>query len=60
MYRIGLFSQITKTTIKTLRYYDEVGLLSPCYVNLENGYRYYNSRQLVEFHRILALKQMGF
>ncbi|QBP41261.1 MerR family DNA-binding transcriptional regulator [Paenisporosarcina antarctica] len=29
MYRIGLFSKISKTTIKTLRYYDEIGLLQP-------------------------------
>ena len=41
MYRIGKFSKITKTTIKTLRYYDEVDLLKPAYIDLENKYRYY-------------------
>ena len=29
MYRIGMFSKINKVTVKTLRYYDEVGLLIP-------------------------------
>lgn len=46
MYRIGMFSKINKVTVKTLRYYDEVGLLIPAYVDEENGYRYYTSEQL--------------
>lgn len=60
MYRIGLFSKINKVTIKTLRYYDEVGLLRPAFVDEENGYRYYTSDQLPDLHRILALRQIGF
>lgn len=60
MYRIGLFSKINKVTIKTLRYYDEVGLLQPAYIDKENGYRYYTSDQLPTLHRIIALRQIGF
>ena len=60
MYKIGLFSQITKTTIKALRYYDEVGLLKPSIINKENNYRYYTTKQLYTLHKILCLKQMGF
>lgn len=60
MYRIGLFSQISKTTIKTLRYYDEVGLLAPAYTDAESGYRYYTTEQLVILHEIISLRQMGF
>lgn len=60
MYRIGMFSKINKVTIKTLRYYDEVGLLKPAYVDNENGYRYYTSEQLPLLHKIIALKQIGF
>ncbi|WP_017381035.1 MerR family transcriptional regulator [Paenisporosarcina sp. TG-14] len=60
MYRIGLFSKISKTTIKTLRYYDEVGLLQPDHIDVTNGYRYYTSEQLIQLHQIIALKQMGF
>jgi DNA-binding transcriptional MerR regulator len=59
MYRIGMFSKITKTTIKTLRYYNKVGLLVPAFTD-SNGYRYYTSDQLTTFHKILSLKQLGF
>ncbi|HJH06342.1 MAG TPA: MerR family transcriptional regulator, partial [Fusobacterium ulcerans] len=52
MYKIGLFSQITKTTIKALRYYDEVGLLKPSIINKENNYRYYTTKQLYTLHKI--------
>ena len=60
MYQIGLFSRIAKTTIKTLRYYDKIGLLKPSQVNGENNYRYYTTEQLYELQKIMALKQMGF
>lgn len=60
MYRIGLFSKINKVSIKALRYYDEVGLLKPAFVDEENGYRYYTSEQLPQIHQIIALRQMGF
>ena len=32
MYKIGDFSSMSKTTIKTLRYYEKEGLLMPVYV----------------------------
>lgn len=60
MYTIGLFSKISKTTIKTLRYYDEIGLLQPAYTDYTNGYRYYTTDQLVLLHQIVAMKQIGF
>ncbi|MCO1603730.1 MerR family transcriptional regulator [Desulfosporosinus nitroreducens] len=60
MYRIGTFSKINKVTIKTLRYYDEIGLLKPAFVDEENSYRYYTSDQLPLLHKIIALRQIGF
>lgn len=60
MYRIGLFSKINKVTIKTLRHYDDIGLLKPAHIDVENGYRYYSSEQLPKMHRIISLRQMGF
>lgn len=60
VYRIGLFSKINKVTVKTLRYYDEVGLLKPAFIDEENGYRYYTSEQLPAIHKIIALRQIGF
>ena len=60
MYRIGQFSKLGRVTIKTLRHYDEVGLLTPAHVDDENGYRYYTTAQLFRLNEIVALRQMGF
>ncbi len=60
MFRIGEFSKMSKTTIKTLRYYDETGLLKPEAVDKFTGYRMYTTTQLVRLHSIQALRQAGF
>lgn len=59
MYRIGEFSKMSKTTIKALRYYDEVGLLKPEAVDNFTGYRFYTTDQLVKLHHIQALRQLS-
>ena len=58
MFRIGEFSKLSKMTVKTLRYYDEVGLLAPEKVDLAR-YRYYTTDQLVKLHYIQSLRQAG-
>ena len=60
MLKIGMFSKLGKTKIKTLRHYDEVGLVKPDYTDEESGYRYYKSSQLIRLNEIVALRQMGF
>jgi DNA-binding transcriptional MerR regulator len=59
MYQIGMFSKINRITTKTLRHYDEIGLLKPEFVDDFSGYRYYSNDQLMVLHKIIALKQMG-
>ena len=59
MYRIGEFSKIGKVTVKTLRYYDEVGLLKPDRVDEKTGYRVYSTKQLLQLHNIQSLRQVG-
>ena len=59
MYKIGDFSRMSKTTIKTLRYYEKEGLLMPIYVDQNTGYRYYETGQLVELSKIISLRQIG-
>jgi DNA-binding transcriptional MerR regulator/effector-binding domain-containing protein len=59
MFTIGMFSKINRVTTKTLRHYDEIGLLKPEHVDTFTGYRYYTSKQLIQFHKIITLKQMG-
>lgn len=60
LYKIGVFANMNRVTIKTLRYYDEQKLLIPVYVDEENGYRYYAAGQMAQLNRIIALKNMGF
>ena len=47
-------------TVKTLRFYEEQGLLRPAYIQPENGYRYYSLSQMAVLHQITALKMAGF
>lgn len=60
LYRIGMFAQMNHITVKTLRFYEEQGLLLPAKIDEENGYRYYTMNQMAGLHRILALKEAGF
>lgn len=59
MYKIGEFSELSKTTIKALRYYEKEGLLIPAHVDQETGYRFYETSQLPELAKIISLRQMG-
>lgn len=59
MLTIGEFSRISFATKKTLRYYDEIGLVRPEYI-AENGYRYYTVNQLGDMLLISKLKGYGF
>lgn len=60
MLKIGEFSALARISIRTLRHYDEVGLLAPAHVDAESGYRYYSVSQLPRLYRILALRDLGF
>jgi DNA-binding transcriptional MerR regulator len=46
------------TTSRTLRHYDDIGLLKPSRVG-NNGYRYYDEDALVRLQRILLLRELG-
>ena len=60
MYRIGEFSKITNLSIRTLRYYNEIGLLVPEEVDLFTNYRYYGKKNLYQSKVIAELKNVGF
>lgn len=59
MYKIGEFSKLSKTTIKTLRYYEKEKLLMPAFIDQNTGYRYYETKQLIELSKIMSLRQIG-
>lgn len=58
MYSIGEFSKIGSVSAKTLRYYDEIGLLHPASVDKANHYRYYAEEQVDEILYISELKTL--
>lgn len=60
MMKISAFAKISGVSIKTLRYYDQLGLLKPAHVDEESGYRYYSEEQLLTVKRIAAYKEQGF
>jgi DNA-binding transcriptional MerR regulator len=51
-------AKAANTTSRTLRHYDEVGLLPPRRIGA-NGYRYYDESSLLRLQRILLLREMG-
>ncbi len=55
LFTIGEVSRLFQMNIRTLRYYDEIGLLTPEYVDGETGYRYYSTRQ---FERLNTIRYM--
>ncbi|MGG3281022.1 MerR family transcriptional regulator [Paenibacillus solani] len=60
MFKISAFSRLSKVSLKTLRYYDQIGILKPRKVDHDTGYRYYSADQLLELNRILIYKELGF
>jgi DNA-binding transcriptional MerR regulator len=59
MFSIGEFGRLGGVTPRTLRYYEELGLLVPAVVDPSTGYRRYGGPQLLRLHRIVALKDLG-
>ncbi|MEF9990875.1 MAG: helix-turn-helix domain-containing protein [Romboutsia sp.] len=58
-FTIGEMSKLFNLPIKTLRYYDQVGLLKPIYINPDNKYRYYSVEQFICIDVIKNCKLMG-
>ncbi|MCQ2054778.1 MAG: MerR family transcriptional regulator [Fibrobacter sp.] len=58
--KIGEFSQLMQVTVKTLRHYEQIGILKPCEVDQWTGYRYYKLEQMQQLQSIRHLKDVGF
>jgi DNA-binding transcriptional MerR regulator len=59
VFGIGTVARLAQVSVRTLRYYDEIGLLAPVWVDPDTGYRWYAPEQLHRLHRILALRDLG-
>ena|ERR1700689_4748127 len=60
MFSIGEFARLGSVSVRTLRHYDEIGLLHPAKVDPNTGYRSYAADQFGQLNRIMALKDLGF
>lgn len=58
-YTVTKLAQISGVSVRTLHWYDEVGLLKPAYYG-SNGYRYYEEEQLLILQQILFFRELGF
>lgn len=59
MRTISQVAELTGISIRTLQYYDEIGLLKPSELT-QSGYRLYNDEALQKLQQILFFKELGF
>ncbi len=59
LYSTGEFAKLAGVTLRTIRYYDKIGLLKPTLI-LDNGYRRYCNQDFITLQKILSLKELGF
>lgn len=59
MFKIGEFSKISNTTVRTLDHYAALGLLAPEKIDNQTNYRYYSAEQLSQLNQIKLLQQTG-
>lgn len=59
IYTTGEFAKRANVSVRTIRYYDDKGLLKPTVIR-ESGYRYYSNSDFAKLQKILALKRLGF
>ena len=60
LYSIGEVSKLCNVSKKALRFYDEIGIISPDKVSPSNHYRYYSRKSLLDLTIVKYYKQMGF
>ena len=60
LFSIGELSKYQNISKQTLIFYDKIGLFKPAYVDPNNGYRYYSSKQIDYLDTILIMKKSGF
>ena len=58
--QIKEFAELAGVSVRTLHYYDEINLLKPCYVDEQNGYRFYDENSLERMQEILFYRELDF
>ena len=58
--QIKEFAELTGVSVRTLHYYDEIGLLKPSEVDAQNGYRFYDENAFERMQEILFYRELDF
>ncbi|HEX4838983.1 MAG TPA: MerR family transcriptional regulator [Rhabdochlamydiaceae bacterium] len=58
-YTVSKLAKLSGVSVRTLHWYDQVGLLRPAYHGV-NGYRFYEEEQLLVLQQILFFRELGF
>ncbi len=58
--QIKEFAEFTGVSVRTLHYYDEIGLLTPAFVDKITGYRFYDENSLIRMQEILFYRELDF
>ena len=58
--QIKEFAKLTGVSVRTLHYYDEIGLIKPALVDAQNGYRFYDENSLLRMQEILFYRELDF
>ncbi|EPY06220.1 MerR family transcriptional regulator [Paenibacillus alvei TS-15] len=58
LWKVGDLAKLTGLTLRTLRFYDQIGLFSPS-GHSDSGHRLYNQADLSRLQQILSLKELG-
>ena len=58
--QIKEFAKLTGVSVRTLHYYDEIGLIKPALVDAQNGYRFYDENSLMRMQEILFYRELDF
>ncbi|MCY9543994.1 MerR family transcriptional regulator [Paenibacillus alvei] len=58
LWKVGDLAKLTGLTLRTLRFYDQIGLFSPS-AHSDSGHRLYNQADLSRLQQILSLKELG-
>lgn len=58
--QIKEFAALAGVSVRTLHYYDEIGLLKPAQVDPQTGYRYYSGASLLRMQEILFYRELDF
>jgi DNA-binding transcriptional MerR regulator len=59
-YTIAKLASAAGVSVRTLHYYDEIGLLVPASFGDDNGYRYYNENELLRLQQIMFFRELEF